>query len=506
MIFITSLNPVPRCTLNISRINPSDTLSDRWTDPIGYITFFNYHFNPSTVQGDTINIEAIRNGAVRARTRVTQGADPTIIQPLVLDNILTGYAASLFYVDTTGLLAGRGLSSIPVIYSSSADNHAQKGTTHVITPGYSTYDVVADLGSFSSRPQHGDTIELKLEKIINDTAFRTTIKSLRDTFFLNSQWAADTAIQFPSEIIPPSYIDFAVDSILAPFGQVDTGTIITPKAVIQNLGNVPKAGSTRMRIGGQYNQTIGFNTIIPGGLDTLLFPDWTALQRGNNPVKCSTMVDGDQNPTNDYKIGNVFVRVRDVGTENILIPAPGCTLRQRDTIVPKVLVKNYGNVSETFGAYFRIRKGTMTVYNALDSIFGLAPGGIRTAEFDTWIAGDTNPVGQFSEEVTPFTVCCFTVLHNDVNLANDSSEAGFYVDYWIGIRECECITPEHEKRAPTIAKAPFHAFGIEGDIYNAIGRQMKEKDLRRGLGVGIYLVRNKRENRRIQTTKLVVLH
>jgi hypothetical protein len=100
--------------------------------------------------------------------------------------------------------------------------------------------------------------------------------------------------------------DVAVLEILAPADTVDTAAIVVPAALVRNLGEVRETFAVRFLIGSFYSADTVM-TVSAGATDTVRFPDWIAGEVGTHAVRCSTMLDGDQNAGNDYAQDTVTV-------------------------------------------------------------------------------------------------------------------------------------------------------------------------------------------------------
>ncbi|MEO0088793.1 MAG: T9SS type A sorting domain-containing protein [candidate division WOR-3 bacterium] len=165
---------------------------------------------------------------------------------------------------------------------------------------------------------------------------------LRNDYNPNNDWKVETVFV--------RVRDVGVVSILAPTGNVDSGTSHTPQAKIKNYGNTNEDVGVLFKIGTNYRDSLFLN--LPAGKETTLsFNQWLAIQRGKNIVKCSLLFN-DFVPNNNYRIDSVFVRVFDVGIKEILQPIG--TVDSGTNIIPKAKVKNYGNVIANFKSYFKI--------------------------------------------------------------------------------------------------------------------------------------------------------
>jgi hypothetical protein len=102
------------------------------------------------------------------------------------------------------------------------------------------------------------------------------------------------------------YKDIAVLEITQPTGTIDSNTVIVPQAKVKNYGFNPETFSVSFRIGDFYNETRN-KTLSPGQIDTVNFPTWTANQVGTYATKCTTLLAGDMNSTNDYVTNSVTV-------------------------------------------------------------------------------------------------------------------------------------------------------------------------------------------------------
>ncbi len=101
--------------------------------------------------------------------------------------------------------------------------------------------------------------------------------------------------------IPTAYRDAGIRAILAPTGTVDSGTVITPQALIGNFGDQTESLATVFFIEPGYADTQ--SVVIPSGaLETLNFTPWQALVIGTYTARCTTLLAGDQNPANDIAV------------------------------------------------------------------------------------------------------------------------------------------------------------------------------------------------------------
>jgi hypothetical protein len=100
--------------------------------------------------------------------------------------------------------------------------------------------------------------------------------------------------------------DVACTQILAPRDTVDSGTTVTPRAVVANVGTTSETFGTRFAIGGAYADTVSI-TLAAGATDTIAFGDWTALESGTFPTSCAALLAADMNRANDSLLDSVVV-------------------------------------------------------------------------------------------------------------------------------------------------------------------------------------------------------
>jgi hypothetical protein len=193
--------------------------------------------------------------------------------------------------------------------------------------------------------------------------------------------------------------DVGVTAIVAPVGDRDSGSAVTPQAQVRNFGSSDETFDIEFRIDDGYQQTIT-KTVTAGAESTFSFPAWTPLLRGGHAVQCSTRLAIDAVPENDRQTGTVNVRAHDVGALAILQPT-GTVDSGAAGIVPRATVRNFGNSDETFDIEFRIDGGyAQTITGAaragMDSSFDFpvwtpSSRGTRMVQCSTRLAIDGNP-------------------------------------------------------------------------------------------------------------------
>jgi hypothetical protein len=212
----------------------------------------------------------------------------------------------------------------------------------------------------------------------------------------------NTAVYARATIPGPE--DVGVLQIVAPAGNVDSGTTITPRARVKNYGINAASFPVIFRIGSTYADTQSVTSLGAGDSVLVSFTNWTALQRGTHVTRCTTALTGDQNHDNDTLSGSVTVRVTNVGVTRIV--APTDTVDSGTVVTPRARVRNYGTGSATFPVTMKIGTG----YAETQTVINLAPGDSVQLSFANWAAA---PRGLQ-------VVRCSTGLAGDQNHGNDT--------------------------------------------------------------------------------------
>ncbi len=103
--------------------------------------------------------------------------------------------------------------------------------------------------------------------------------------------------------------DVGVTGIIAPTDTVDSAQSVTPAAVVHNYGVALATFDVLLRIGSLHSDTARVSSLKPDSSADVFFDTWQPCERGNLAVRCSTMLAGDRDPTNDIMCCSVFVRV-----------------------------------------------------------------------------------------------------------------------------------------------------------------------------------------------------
>lgn len=114
----------------------------------------------------------------------------------------------------------------------------------------------------------------------------------------------DTA--FGQVIVRRPLHDVGAVQVIAPVGRIDSGTVVIPKALVENFGTATESFRTYFAIAGFYSDTQAVN-LDPGQRDTVSFMLWMASPVGIHPTLCVTLLGGDANPANDSARDSVSV-------------------------------------------------------------------------------------------------------------------------------------------------------------------------------------------------------
>jgi hypothetical protein len=304
------------------------------------------------------------------------------------------------------------------------------GCTQVVAPTGSI-DSTANVTPACSLYNYGTTdetyrVRLKVGSFYDDTARVTghasgtkvyvTFPSLstwpRGTFAVtcSTELASDTAPfnDKGSGSVTVRVHDVACLSLTVPPDTVDSGTTVAPACSVYNYGTVPETYLVRMRIGSFYSDSATVTNHPAGAALQVGFPDWTVTEIGGPfAVVCSTSLATDMDYANDEQTDSVLVTqpVRDVAVLQILAPVD--TVDTAAVVAPASLVRNLGEVQETFAVRFLIG----SFYSA-ETVMTLSASATDTVRFRDWTAA----------EVGTHAVKCSTMLAGDQNAGNDYAQ------------------------------------------------------------------------------------
>ncbi|HTW91197.1 MAG TPA: FlgD immunoglobulin-like domain containing protein [bacterium] len=202
--------------------------------------------------------------------------------------------------------------------------------------------------------------------------------------------------------------DVSTKRIAVPAGNVDSGTVVVPSAVITNPGDSTATFPVLYTIGAFYTSTKTVTALAHGDSVTVTFDTWIAIQRGAQTAKCSTQLAADESTANDRATRAFTVRVRDVSVDSIMVPKGRINFGV--AVTPQARVTNHGTSSANF--YTKIYLGPFIAESSV--VMGLASGASQTVNFPSWTP----------DSLGSFQARCTSMLANDMiagnNLATDS--------------------------------------------------------------------------------------
>jgi len=126
------------------------------------------------------------------------------------------------------------------------------------------------------------------------------------------------------QVNPAVVHDVGVNQILAPTGTINSGTVVTPTAVVHNYGNIQEAEVPVYFTFGSYLSTRTISLAI-GQTDTVEFDDWTASAGAYTGISYTALTT-DQNFSNDtaqYRFSVIDTGMNDISIVSILVPTSG---------------------------------------------------------------------------------------------------------------------------------------------------------------------------------------
>ena len=203
--------------------------------------------------------------------------------------------------------------------------------------------------------------------------------------------------------------DVGCTKILAPTGQIDSGTTVTPACSVYNYGNQPENYNVRMVIGGVYEETAAVTAHQPGTALAVSFTDWLPPGRGSYSVTCSTELAGDSVPSNNTAYGNVDVMVHDAALTAIVTPKDTIPM---GPVSPKATARNNGTQREPVRVFFAIDDSGANYRDSLVLPAGL-PYADTTLTFRSWSAAE----GEYTARCSLFMAGDLVPANNVKNLA-----------------------------------------------------------------------------------------
>jgi hypothetical protein len=205
--------------------------------------------------------------------------------------------------------------------------------------------------------------------------------------------------------------DVGVVRLMAPTGTTDSGTVIVPACSLRNYRSYAETYPVRMRIGTSYDTTVTVTSHQPGQTVYVEFPQWTAPERGQLAVACTTELADDDIGSNDAARSTITVNVDDIAVTAILVPLD--TVELGRSYAPAAEVKNLGTVADMARVRFYIG----------DFYFDTARVALQPGKMDTALLANWTPamLGTF-----PVRCSCAT-LRTDMATGNNELSKSVFV-------------------------------------------------------------------------------
>lgn len=198
--------------------------------------------------------------------------------------------------------------------------------------------------------------------------------------------------------------DVGVTRIVSPTGSLDSATVVVPACSVYNYAGSVESYQVRMRIGSGYDEVAMVTGHGPGQLRYVEFPAWTAQERGQLSVRCSTELAGDDIQPNNHRAGVCQVNVYDIAVTRMFAPADSADSGR--VVVPSVQVENRGTMPDLIRARFEVSDGYWDTSSVI-----LQPGRLDTLDFSAW-----TPLvrGQFQARCSTWGIRAEMVWGNNV--------------------------------------------------------------------------------------------
>jgi hypothetical protein len=209
--------------------------------------------------------------------------------------------------------------------------------------------------------------------------------------------------------------DVACSRLVAPVGEFDSGSVVTPRAWVSNRGSIGVTFDCRFAIGGFYADTQRL-TIGPGDSVLVGFDSLALQARGTWAVVCSTMLDRDQSDSNDVQRDSVTVHVTDAAL--LAIEAPTDSVDSGVPVQPRLRLRNAGSRPADFVAWLQMGQGADSALYRESVNVTLGPAAESVVAFDSLFRPAR--LGQWR-------VAGWLVLARDQHPENDSLRRAMYV-------------------------------------------------------------------------------
>ncbi len=256
--------------------------------------------------------------------------------------------------------------------------------------------------------------------------------------------------------------DVGVLSILKPLGAYDSLQSDTPRAVVHNFGSSPATFPVRMAIAPAYTSTKTVTALAPGGDRTVDFDLWPARARGTWSVRCSTMLGGDADPSNDVAQDSVTVNVHDIAAVSIVAPRNSIPI---ESIIPQARIHNGGTLRDSLTVTFEILEDSFV--SLLELPDGIPVGHDTIVDFDIYYAGIPGS----------YTTMCSTWSRKDQFAPNNIVGGRFSVAMNdVGVEQVLAPLGSFDTSVVLNPSAKFHNWGIQPSTFHAYCLLLTDSD------------------------------
>ena len=289
--------------------------------------------------------------------------------------------------------------------------------------------------------------------------------------------------------------------VIAPAGVITADSSYTPQVMVRNFGLSAVSFPVRVSIGAGYADSASVSNLAPGDSAIVQFRSWTAPGQGACPVRCTTVLAGDEFPENDAIAETARVYYRDIAL--VAITSPADTVDSGQTVWPRARVRNNGTQDETFLVYFQMLDEG---YNHWTMARALPPGRETVLTFTPWTPqtpGDHYYIGK--------------LIASDMDPSNDDLDGYIFVRAGAGIVEAaEPLTAAMPKATvirgvlflPKMGTVPSGTVPVFG-LLDATGRVVLDLKLGandvRALAPGVYFIRQAQAQAQAQAVRKVVV-
>ena len=268
--------------------------------------------------------------------------------------------------------------------------------------------------------------------------------------------------------------DVTVQAILSPSDTVDSAAILSPRAVVNNLGNETETFPAIFRIGASYVDT---QVVILDAhkRDTVEFTPVHGFPRGPVTLSCTVACDADTYPPNNLAVGGIQVIVPDIAADLFVRPANNQHIYPGLHLNPEVRVLNAGTEVLTQSPVSLQICASPDFTDTLwyhDTILALLPIVTRNIRFGVqYTPSDT---GVFHMRLIAWNP-------TSSNPHNDTLLGVFYIT--TGIEEPGTEKVIRPRVLPTVVRAPFKPGPALMDVrfYDCLGRRQESS-----LAPGVY--------------------